>query len=41
METTAVVPVVLKIPVTRRGYLEFLGYFKMFLYLYYIFSRNP
>jgi hypothetical protein len=37
MQITVIVSVVLKIPVTRRGYLEFLRFFKMFLYLYYFF----
>ena len=40
MEITAIVSVVLKIPVTCRGYLEFLRYFIMFLYLYHFFSEE-
>ena len=38
MEITAIVSVVLKIPVTCRGYLEFLRYFIM--YLYHFFSEE-
>jgi hypothetical protein len=42
MEVTPIGPVVLKIPVTFRGYLEYLRCFKFFLYLYYVlFLRKP